>query len=338
MTCLLVLTYISDFMHIGKYLACLFAVRGSTRPLLDPDRFPEAGTSVLPIGPFMFKLVRYLDMGSSTRVYLARKIAGETTIPEHQTYSPPPESGQTLDVEIPDEIVVKCLSSSSEKLLFSIENEFRVFAKLNEHTNVKKPIGIYLSPRWKCKKETELCQYIAMTYVNSDVDRLVSRGELKLKPPVLFDQELPQSPGIYSFEIFVLSMGLSLIDALDKFHHAGFAHGDVRTCNIALQAPRNDQIVLLDVGASKILSEFSVEERDKLIERDFYQVITLMQKLISRRIISAYHRPGKSGLVNRLEQLTWTGKVELSRNLEGILAAKYGVHFDIPHIVYKYIP
>ena len=311
---------------------------GSTRLLLDPQRFPQPGKTVLPVGPYLFEIVRYLDMGSSTRVFLAHKLTAESRIPDGQEYMPPNEPGKSLEAGVPDDIVIKCLSTNGEKLLYSIENEFRIFSELNNQTSIKKPLGLYLSPRWKCRNGASSCQYIAMTFANSDVDRLISRGELRLKPPIVLGADIPRGLGIYSFEVFWLSLGISLVDIIRKLHEAGFAHGDVRACNIALEAPKNDEVVLLDVGASKILSQFPLEvDRQKFKDRDFRQIAVLLEKLITREMVSAYRTPSVSILANDLTGMTSFGSQQLRTLFETLLRERYGICRSSPGILYKYI-
>lgn len=146
---------------IGLLWLAVFTSGTGRRPFLDPLRFPQPGFSTLPVGDSFYMLTTYLDMGSSTRVYLASKVSA-TRIPETQVFAPPPgESGRSLTYPLPAAIVIKCLGTTSEKLLSSIENEFEIYSEFNYLKNVRKPIGLYMSPRWVCPRGTEQCQNIA---------------------------------------------------------------------------------------------------------------------------------------------------------------------------------
>jgi serine/threonine protein kinase len=320
------------------FLGLVLTVHGTRPPLLDPLRFPQPETDFLPIGQNMYRLTKYLDLGSSTRVFLASRAREEVGIPDSQLYKPPSYPGKMLPVDVPEEIVIKCISSSRSRLLDSMENEFSVYAELNKHPNIRKPIGLYLSPRWQCNNGEDFCQYVAMTYVNSDIGRLVSRGQLQLKAPIFPGLKPSNERGIYSFEVFLLSFGLNLIETLVALHEAGFAHGDVRSCNIALELPKNDYVTLLDVGASKELKNYAEEEQLTLKSRDFAQVGLLIHKLLTSRIHSEYRRYNMGPLGRKLLPLVGKGKDVLVQFIKHELQNQYGVQSWESKIVYKYIP
>lgn len=307
------------------------ATTEARRPVVDPLRFPVPGTNVLPVGNTLYTLTKYLDLGSSTRVYLAA-ISDLKKFPDDQTYIPPSEGGRSLPGPLPSLIVIKCLSTTTPKLLNSIENEFQIYSELNRHNNVRKPVGLYLSPRWTCPDGLQQCQYIAMTYINSDLDRLVSRGYLRLKPPIVIGAESDNDCGVFSFEIFLLSLGIGLVDALTQLHTAGFAHGDVRACNIALELPGDDHVVLLDVGAGTRLAGLPEVEQERLTNHDFGQIHRLLTKMLAVRIDRIYRAPKVSVLDHFFRQLAGKSKddmtqafvIELSRHLN-VTATGYQV-------------
>ena len=319
-----------------EFLLLAAVVTGTARrPLIDPLRFPQPGFSILPVGDAFYMLTTYLDMGSSTRVYLAAKVSA-ARIPDTQVYAPPPgERGRSLPDPFPVTIVIKCLSTTSPKLLTSIENEFEIFSELNRHKNVRKPIGLYLSPRWTCPSGIEECQYIAMTYINSDIDRLVSRGNLRLKPPVVIGAQSDNYEGIYSFEIFLLSLGLGVIDALTELHKAGFVHGDVRACNIALELPDDHHVVLLDVGASTRLTGYSEEEQEQLRNKDFAQIHRLLTKLLAGRIERIYRSPQISVLAEVFSEMAGKGKDSMVDILRRELDQQFNVSYTGEKVIYK---
>jgi hypothetical protein len=307
------------------------------RPVLDPSRFPIVDVTVLPIGREVFKIGRYLDLGSSTRVFIAHKVPADTPIPSSQTYLPPSDVlGRSISSDLlPDEIVIKCLSTNSTRLLESIENEFEIFTRLNSVRTVRKPEGFYLSPRWRCNPVDNLeCQYIAMTFVNEDLERLISRNILRLKQPELKDR----SQGIFSFEVFLLSLGLTLIDALDALHLAGFTHGDVRSCNVALQQPVYQDIVFLDVGAAHLLEDvLNEEEKRKLVEKDIQQVVRFITKPLEQKMESANYQGQYDELYTTLIGLRGEAQETMVQVLRDELL-KFNIADTEGKVVYKYIP
>ena len=258
----------------------------------DSLRFPRAGRSIIPVRNAKYNLVEFLDFGSSTRVFLARLVPQWTEAPYDQTYQVPSIPGKVAEGQVlPDEVVIKFISSASSRLLHSIENEFDVYLKLNAVTTVRKPLGFYLSPRWRCNLVgTHMCQYIVMTRSTRDIERLIGKNFFKLEAPKLDGLPTPQLPdGLHSFEIFVASFMLNLHDELVKLHAAGFAHGDVRSCNIAVDHETHEHIFLIDVGAAFILSELADNlERKRRIDHDLGQLPSFLQKLVRQWVRKVY--------------------------------------------------
>ena len=333
-------------MRIQIFMASMILASSTRPPLLDPDRFPQIDINILPVGDQFYRIRKYLDLGSSTRVYVAKREVGVSRIPADQRYRPPNTPGILLEgMTLPDEMVIKCLSTNVSRLLSSISNEIEVFRKLNPVQTVRTPRGFYLSPRWRCNDNTNYeCRYLAMTLENHDIQRSVSRNELKLRHPVLIGMACPHSAvgDIYSFEVFIASFGLALIAELGRLHEAGFVHGDVRVPNIAVDKSDRGRVCLLDVGASKVLNNYdNVRDRETLKLHDFDQVPRLLLRLVSGRVRRSYGvgvSLKTSRLYHQLDRVSKHGRERLVALLTSILQQQYGETRLEDRIIYKYVP
>ena len=269
----------------------------ATRELVhaaNPSRFPQVGIDIVPVGLAKYRIHEFVDSGSSTRVFTAKRLPDSTVIPHDQAYRPAHTSGLAASIirVLPDEVIVKCLSSKSVKLFVSIANEFSILDRLNAVETVWKPIGYYLSGRTRCNDVTDFdCQYIVMSRAGSrDMDRIVAGNLFRFHSPILDDTIPPTDvTGRYSFELFIASLGLTLISELENLHRVGVVHGDVRANNIAVGGPGNMYPFLLDLGASRIVSTFVDQDAAQTaLLRDFEQVGKLLASLIQHRVTRVY--------------------------------------------------
>jgi serine/threonine protein kinase len=256
-------------------------------------RFPSPSRSVLPVGDSSYLIMKFIDQGSSTRVFVAQRIDSANEVAPGVEYFPPTVGGMKApDVQIPTQVAVKCLSTNDGRLLRLMQNEFQVYLKLNLVESVRKPLGYYISPQWECGNDENpfTCQYLVMSRASRDMDRLVSRNFFKLKPPILRGvEEISDTDGLYSFELFLATYGLALLAELRKLHASGIVHADIRTCNIAIDPKDHRSPFLLDVGLSKFLDDYPDEtQRAELQERDRSRVAYVLISLIENRCKRIY--------------------------------------------------
>jgi serine/threonine protein kinase len=217
-----------------------------------------------------------------------------------------------------------------------------MFTLLNPVKTVQKPTGFYLSPRWKCNEvDMRQCQYLVMTFVSTDLDRLIGRNMLNLKPPVskIHAPQASSQGGLYSFEVFVLSLGASLIKAVQGLHEAGFVHGDIRPCNVALEEPDYYRLVFLDVGATKWLEDFeNTQVREAWVRKDIRQVPDFIRKLLERRYMSVYGAPMVDDLPGKLKNVGEGDYDSIQAFFLRELKSRFKVKPTYNHVLYHYIP
>ena len=323
-------------MRIVYLLFTITAISSSSHPLLDPLRFPQPGDSILPVGDSFYRVRSFLDRGSSTRVFLADKVS-VAQIPSDQVYAPPTEGGQILPVALPTTIVIKCLSTTLPRLFANIDNEFGTYSELNKHQYVRKPLGLYLSPRWTCPSGLQQCQYIAMTYINFDLERLVGGGNIRLRPPEVIGATKTNHEGIYSFEVFFLSLGIGIVDAVISLHKAGYVHRDLWACNLALEFPDHDHVVILDLGSSRALRQFSAEEQERLKAEDYHQIHRMLMKLLSSRIEASHGGPKESVLEYVMREIEGKGRDPMINSFKEALSRDYNASPDGNEVIYQQV-
>lgn len=249
-----------------------------------PSMFPKIWESIITVADEKYQITEYLGAGHNKQAFvgklLSRSIEGST----NQEYRIPRGGGVRYEgLTLPSEIVVKCLAAKDPTRFDKLESEFRRLTFLNRITTINKPTGYFLSDKWRCGEELRhVCQYLVMTRAGPDVHKVISKKMHGIKPVLLDDAPLRERRGDkYSFEVWLITMGLTLIDELEALHKAGVVHGDVRTLNVALDPVDRSKVFLIDFGSAKFLRHASDSARDENLKlADFNRVKSVMQKLI----------------------------------------------------------
>ena len=294
------------------------------------EGFPDPGRSFVVVGNQMYKITDFLGAGPKKRAYRAKKVGPVLTKALVQDYAFPAETGSLYpDLALPDEVVVKCSATDQPKRINKLEDEYKSLLFLNALRSVRKPIGLYLSRQWKCFDDSDyVCQYMVMTQASPDLQKLVTRNSLNLKPPVIQGvTDGPQSArGRYSFELFMATFALSLIGELEKLHAVGLVHRDMSVKNVALDPNDYTLVHLIDMGSSSFLTKYSgsLERVAKLVEHDFSRV-----KRVSMQLIAA----GLSSV---------TPQADVSRNdlyaIIGGTASQWGLRMALLDYLKKHFP
>lgn len=256
------------------------------------EGFPIPGETVISVGDDLFKIKEHLGSGPKKRAYRAERMkAGDKDVPE-QAYSYPHETGKLFnDVALPDELVVKCSATDQRKRINKLEDEFKSLLFLNRIKSVRKPVGLYLSKQWKCFDDSEfVCQYLVMTMASYDMQKLVSRNLLDLRPPVMTGFTPNRNTGRFSFELFLATFSLSLLTELEKLHAVGIVHRDISVKNVALDPSDNTLVHIIDLGSSSFLTKHSdsLEEIESLVNHDFRRVKRVSLQLIELAAKESY--------------------------------------------------
>ena len=267
--------------------------------------YPEVGATILDFGSCTYKLQSYIDSGASTRVFGASKVACK-------------------DNGYPSEVAVKCLYSTNHNLQSKPNHEFRILRELSKHSELNIPRAYYLSEQWSCGG-SHRCQFIAMTKAGPDFDRIITRNTLGLAKSA-------KASKVGQFELFVASVGLSVVSELQKLHRAGAIHGDIGRYNVAnsLEDPR--QVFLIDFGQGKLKRDISESQFKHGTDRDYRRTQAFILRLIKTKMSIDYNASSeKSFRENKLYALVVnlsSPVSELEDTLTNFLKAEFGRSFS----------
>jgi serine/threonine protein kinase len=255
------------------------------------EGFPIPGETIVPVGPFKYRIEEFLGAGPKKRAYTARRVPSNAVILPDQQYMPPKEHGMhDPGYEVPNEVVIKCSATDQEKRKGKLEHEFHALLSLNPIKSVRKPVVLYLSKRWDCFDEPGyVCQYLVMTKASSDLKKIIERNEAELRAPVVNGVAPLRTDGKYSFELFMATFALSLMSELEKLHAVGLFHRDMSIKNVALDPKDKTKVFIIDLGSSKnALTCNSVDSVERRAAADFARVKRVTVQLISIAVRHAY--------------------------------------------------
>jgi hypothetical protein len=270
-----------------------------------PGPYPEVGRTTFSFDDCSYKFESYIDSGASTRVFGASKLSCK-------------------DSGYPSEVAVKCLYSTNRNLQSKPDLEFRILRELSKNPELSVPRAYYLSEQWVCGG-SHRCQYIAMTKAGPDFDRIIKRNTLGLA-------KSSKASKVGQFELFVASVGLSVVSELQKLHRAGAVHGDIGRYNVAnsLEDPR--QVVLIDFGQGKLKRDISESQFKHGVERDFRRTQAFILRLIKTKMgIDHNSSSEKSFRENKLFSLVASlnsPSSELNGTLTNFLKSEFGRSFS----------
>jgi serine/threonine protein kinase len=253
------------------------------------EGFPVPGETVILVGRENYLVKDFLGAGPKKRAYRARRITLENDKPTAQAYAYPQEPGTLLtDVDLTEEVVVKCSATDQIKRINKLEHEFKSLSYLNGIQSVRKPVGLYLSKQWRCFDDAEfICQYLVMTIATSDVQKLLAHDSLYLRSPQINGVVQPnEEAGRYSFELFLATFALSLVSELEKLHSVGLVHRDISVKNVALDPSDLSRVYLIDMGSSSFLSDYAstLGKVEDMVNHDFRRVKRVSLQLIAQAV------------------------------------------------------
>jgi serine/threonine protein kinase len=270
-----------------------------------PGPYPELGKTSFSFGTVTYKFDQYIDSGASTRVYSGTRTSGKSS-------------------DYPDEVAIKCLYSTNHNLQSKPAREYRILQALSKFTDLHIPRAYYLSDQWACGGSHK-CQFLVMTKAGPDFDRIITRNTLKL-------EKSTKGSKCGRFELFVASVGMSVLIELEKLHRAGALHGDIGRYNVANSLQDPVQVVLIDFGQAKLKADISESQFKHGIERDYRRTQAFILRLIKTKMGidfgSSSDRQFRENKLYTLIESVGDPMNSLKSKLENFLKSEFGKNFD----------
>jgi serine/threonine protein kinase len=281
--------------------------------------FPVPGESKVHFHGAEYSIDKYLDNGSSSRIYAASKRSGPSGLPE--------------------DVAVKVLCPKTEDYLKHIDQEVIALNKLNRlHSD--NLVHLVASSDVLDTQATPRCRLLVLSRTGLDFDRFVG-GTYDFNSPVLEGVD-PKVEKKISLEIFAASVGMLLADTLQMLHDAGVTHGDIYNYNVALSYPLGEQPVLIDFGGAYLRESLSSEDFKTKCRQDVRQLTNFVAGIIVHRIVRDYGKELREPMKEKSPFVRLVAHVDDLTTLRGKLMAymtqTLGEDFDnidTSRIVYK---
>ena len=281
--------------------------------------FPVPGESKVRFHGAEYSIDKYLDNGSSSRIYAGSK-----------GFGPP---------ELPQDVAVKVLCPKNEDYLKHIDQEVIALNKLNRlHSD--NLVHLVASSDVLDTQATPRCRILVLSRTGLDFDRFVG-GTRDFNSPVLDGVE-PKVEKKISIEIFAASVGIILADTLQMIHDAGVTHGDIYNYNVALSYPLGEQPVLIDFGGAYLRENLSSENFEAKCRQDVRQLSNFVAGIIVHRIVHDYDKESRESLKETSPFVRLLAHVDDLNTLRAKLMdfltqvlGKDSRSIDITRIVYK---